>query len=188
MFDPSSFVNLTPLAHADTLRDVLPRRGTSQISLSPINALKRRSSLSGIVPSPLIKSSIFITSVVLSIMLLTLIRTSIWILADSRSCFQYLKNWPKIMNSTGLDILSKLVRLGQRKQVCLQWIPSHVGVPGNEAADELAGVKSFFTCPCSLLASPAHLMDCWGISLRQLYEEQDLVCETITRNGQMDLV
>ncbi|GFU31192.1 hypothetical protein TNCV_1741911 [Trichonephila clavipes] len=36
------------------------------------------------------------------------------------------------------------------------------------------GVRSFFTCPCSLLASPAHLLDCWGISLRQLYEEQDL--------------
>ncbi|GFU38547.1 uncharacterized protein TNCV_1204911 [Trichonephila clavipes] len=40
------------------------------------------------------------------------------------------------------------------------------------------GVKYFFTCPCSLLASPAHLLNCWGISLRQLYEEQALVCET----------
>ncbi|GFU49362.1 RNase H domain-containing protein [Trichonephila clavipes] len=66
-------------------------------------------------------------------------KDSIWILTDSRSSIQYWKNWPKIMDSSGLDILSKLVRLGQRKQVCLQWIPSHVGVPGNEAADELAG-------------------------------------------------
>ncbi|GFV37944.1 hypothetical protein TNCV_2663571 [Trichonephila clavipes] len=31
MFDPKSFVNPTPLAHADTSRDVLPRGGTSQL-------------------------------------------------------------------------------------------------------------------------------------------------------------
>ncbi|GFT70341.1 RNase H domain-containing protein [Trichonephila clavipes] len=42
-------------------------------------------------------------------------KDSIWILTDGRSSIQYLKNWPKIMDSTGLDILSKLVRLGQRK-------------------------------------------------------------------------
>ncbi|GFS79416.1 hypothetical protein TNCV_3006291 [Trichonephila clavipes] len=30
MFDPSSFANPTPLAHADTTRDVLPRGDTSQ--------------------------------------------------------------------------------------------------------------------------------------------------------------
>ncbi|GFW65368.1 hypothetical protein TNCV_396341 [Trichonephila clavipes] len=30
MFDSSSFVNPTPLAHADISRDVLPRGGTSQ--------------------------------------------------------------------------------------------------------------------------------------------------------------
>ncbi|GFS80849.1 RNase H domain-containing protein [Trichonephila clavipes] len=44
-------------------------------------------------------------------------KDSIWYLTDSRSSIQYLKNWPKIMDSTGLAILSKLVRLGQRKQV-----------------------------------------------------------------------
>ncbi|GFX85258.1 putative transposase [Trichonephila clavipes] len=42
------------------------------------------------------------------------------------------------------------------------------------------GVKSFFTCPCSLLASP--LLIFWtGISLRQLYEEQDLVSISVNR-------
>ncbi|GFV78262.1 RNase H domain-containing protein [Trichonephila clavipes] len=74
---------------------------------------------------------------------------SIWILTDSRSSIQYLKNWPKIKDSTGLDILSKLVRLGQRKQVCFQWIPSHVGVPGNEGADELAGTGCDLSNPSS---------------------------------------
>ncbi|GFS95112.1 hypothetical protein TNCV_2704671 [Trichonephila clavipes] len=42
------------------------------------------------------------------------------------------------MDSTGLDIISKLAMLGQGKQVCLQWIPPHVGVPENEAVDDLA--------------------------------------------------
>ncbi|GFT41108.1 RNase H domain-containing protein [Trichonephila clavipes] len=43
-------------------------------------------------------------------------KDSTWILTYSRSFLQYLKNWPKIMDSIGLDILSKLARLGQRKQ------------------------------------------------------------------------
>ncbi|GFY36104.1 RNase H domain-containing protein [Trichonephila clavipes] len=60
-------------------------------------------------------------------------KDSIWVLTDSRSSIQYFKNCPKIMDSTGLDISSKLVRLGQRKQLCLQWIQSHVGVPGQRS-------------------------------------------------------
>ncbi|GFW36380.1 RNase H domain-containing protein [Trichonephila clavipes] len=44
-------------------------------------------------------------------------KDSIWIPTDSRGSIQYLKNWPIIMDSTGLDITSKLARLGQRKQV-----------------------------------------------------------------------
>ncbi|GFU83583.1 RNase H domain-containing protein [Trichonephila clavipes] len=72
------------------------------------------------------------------------------ILTDSRSSIQYLKSWLKVMESTGLDILSKVARLGQRKQVRLQWIPSHVGVPGKEAADELAGRGCDFVTPVPL--------------------------------------
>ncbi|GFU63388.1 DUF4817 domain-containing protein [Trichonephila clavipes] len=44
-----------------------------------------------------------------------------------------------IFKISGLDILSKLARLGQSKQVSFQRIPSHVGVPGNKADNELAG-------------------------------------------------
>ncbi|GFS57714.1 RNase H domain-containing protein [Trichonephila inaurata madagascariensis] len=60
-------------------------------------------------------------------MLSTLIRT---VSGQSRSSIQYLKNWPKIMLNTGVDIISKLAKLDHRKKVCLQWIPSHVGVLG----------------------------------------------------------
>ncbi|GFU96180.1 RNase H domain-containing protein [Trichonephila clavipes] len=84
-------------------------------------------------------------------------KDSIWILTDNRSSIQYLKNWPKIMDSTGLDILSKLARLGQRKQVCLQWIPSHVGVPGNEAADELVSRGCDLSNPSSTVLTHSEI-------------------------------
>ncbi|GFV22942.1 RNase H domain-containing protein [Trichonephila clavipes] len=60
---------------------------------------------------------------------------SIRILTDNRSFLQYLKNWPKNMDSSGLDILSKWARLGQRKQVYLRGYPcgyaptSNKGIP-----------------------------------------------------------
>ncbi|GFV81800.1 nup43 [Trichonephila clavipes] len=59
----------------------------------------------------------------------------------------------EIMDSTGLHILSKLARHGQRKHTCLQWIPSHVGVPGNEAADELVGRGCKLSNPSSTALS-----------------------------------
>ncbi|GFU99461.1 uncharacterized protein TNCV_4763221 [Trichonephila clavipes] len=48
------------------------------------------------------------------------------------------------------------------------------------------GVKSLY--PCSLPAFYAHPLDCRGIFLGQLYEDQDLLCDILMRKGQMDLV
>ncbi|GFX41670.1 RNase H domain-containing protein [Trichonephila clavipes] len=62
---------------------------------------------------------------------------SIWILTDSKSYIQYLKKLAKYYGQFCSRYFIQ-IRLGQKKQVCIPWIPSHVGVPGNIAADELA--------------------------------------------------
>ncbi|GBM53321.1 hypothetical protein AVEN_259308-1 [Araneus ventricosus] len=49
-----------------------------------------------------------------------------------------LKNWPEIREKTGQEVISKIATLSQRSRVCFQWIPSHVGVFGNQEADVLA--------------------------------------------------
>ncbi|GBN74156.1 hypothetical protein AVEN_70788-1 [Araneus ventricosus] len=64
--------------------------------------------------------------------------SDIYISTDSKSSIQYLKKWPKFSEKTGQEIISKTVSLSQKSRVCIQWIPSHVGVLGNEVADLLA--------------------------------------------------
>ncbi|GFU92379.1 nup43 [Trichonephila clavipes] len=61
------------------------------------------------------------------------------------------------MDCTGKDIISKLARLGQRKQGCLQWIPSHVAVPGNEAPYEMAGTGCDLPNPRSSVLSHSEI-------------------------------
>ncbi|GBM88108.1 hypothetical protein AVEN_131483-1 [Araneus ventricosus] len=65
-----------------------------------------------------------------------------YILTDSKSSIQYLKNWPKIPEKTGQEIISKIAILSQKSRVCIQWIPFHVGVFSNEVADLLAKERS----------------------------------------------
>ncbi|GFV44923.1 nup43 [Trichonephila clavipes] len=49
------------------------------------------------------------------------------------------------------------VRLGQRKQVCLQWIPSDVSVPGNKASDELDGRGCALSNPSSIVLTHSEI-------------------------------
>ncbi|GFU00367.1 RNase H domain-containing protein [Nephila pilipes] len=66
----------------------------------------------------------------------------VWILTDRKCSIQYLRNWPNIQDKLGQDIILKLSTLTQRGTVCLQKIPSHVGVYGNKVADLLPGESS----------------------------------------------
>ncbi|GFW35837.1 RNase H domain-containing protein [Trichonephila clavipes] len=64
--------------------------------------------------------------------------SEIWILTDSRSSIQHLSNWPSIGDSTSRSILHLFQQLSDRHPIHLQWVPSHVGLLGNEVADDLA--------------------------------------------------
>ncbi|XP_071034143.1 uncharacterized protein [Parasteatoda tepidariorum] len=61
-----------------------------------------------------------------------------WILSDSRSSIQHLKNWALIGDKTSFSILQKVKLISQQHEVHFQWIPSHVDIHGNELADTLA--------------------------------------------------
>ncbi|PRD24036.1 UNVERIFIED_CONTAM: hypothetical protein NCL1_44835 [Trichonephila clavipes] len=57
---------------------------------------------------------------------------------DRQLIIQHLSNWPSIGNSTSRSILHLFQQLSYRHPIHLQWVPSHVGLLGNEVADDLA--------------------------------------------------
>ncbi|UYV71655.1 hypothetical protein LAZ67_8004009 [Cordylochernes scorpioides] len=62
----------------------------------------------------------------------------IWILTDSRSAIQHLSHTGELRDKVGRNIIGYLQKLSKTLKIHLQWIPSHVGIEGNEAADVLA--------------------------------------------------
>ncbi|GFX17518.1 uncharacterized protein TNCV_3411181 [Trichonephila clavipes] len=82
--------------------------------------------------------------------------------------------------SPGLFVKCRSSRVHQTDLACLR--SGHL-----RSMTFVHGVKSFFTCRCSLLASPAHLLDCWGISLQQLYEEQGVVLLHVLARAEIDI-
>ncbi|GBO30305.1 hypothetical protein AVEN_47890-1 [Araneus ventricosus] len=63
---------------------------------------------------------------------------AVWILSDSRSSIQHLKDWNNVGDRTSISILKLLRHIGVDHEVHLQWIPSHVDIYENEVADNLA--------------------------------------------------
>ncbi|GFU01986.1 RNase H domain-containing protein [Trichonephila clavipes] len=57
---------------------------------------------------------------------------------EPRSSIQHLSNWPSIGDSTSRSILHLFQQLSNWHPIHLQWVPSHVGLLGNEVADDLA--------------------------------------------------
>ncbi|GFV11607.1 RNase H domain-containing protein [Trichonephila clavipes] len=57
---------------------------------------------------------------------------------NRRSSIQHLSNWPSIGDSTRRSILHLFQQLSDRHAIHLQGVPSHVGLLGNEVADDLA--------------------------------------------------
>ncbi|GBL86188.1 hypothetical protein AVEN_131935-1 [Araneus ventricosus] len=89
----------------------------------------------------------------IDVVLLTIMSESnfgdLWILTDSRSSIQHLKNWTYIGDKTSLSILQKLKLISLQHEVHFQWIPSHVDIHGNELADNLAKEGSSHPTPSS---------------------------------------
>ncbi|UYV76333.1 hypothetical protein LAZ67_14000036, partial [Cordylochernes scorpioides] len=63
---------------------------------------------------------------------------NIWILTDSRSAIQHLSHTGELRDKVSRNIIGYLQKLSKTSKIHLQWIPSHVGIEGNEAADVLA--------------------------------------------------
>ncbi|GBM99527.1 hypothetical protein AVEN_250600-1, partial [Araneus ventricosus] len=63
---------------------------------------------------------------------------AVWILSDSRSSIQHLKDWNNVGDRAGISILKLLRHIGVDHEVHLQWIPSHVDIYGNDVSDDLA--------------------------------------------------
>ncbi|GBM11380.1 hypothetical protein AVEN_59048-1, partial [Araneus ventricosus] len=73
----------------------------------------------------------------------------LWILTDSCSSIQYLRNWTYIGDKISLSISQKLKLISLQRDVHFQWTPSHIDIHGNELADNLAKEGSSHPIPSS---------------------------------------
>ncbi|GFX29135.1 RNase H domain-containing protein [Trichonephila clavipes] len=96
--------------------------------------------------------------------------SEIWILTDNRSSIQHLSNWPSIGDSTSRSILHLFQQLSDRHPIHLQWFLSHVGLFGNEVADDLAKAAT---------SNPVDPEDHMFLTSTEIYSRaKELICRT----------
>jgi ribonuclease HI len=82
---------------------------------------------------------------------------NIYILSDSQAAIKALNNF-QINSKLVWDCHQSLMRLAGHNRVQLIWVPGHMGIDGNEMADQLARQGS--SCP---FIGPEHICyDCQG--------------------------
>ncbi|GFV49030.1 RNase H domain-containing protein [Trichonephila clavipes] len=60
---------------------------------------------------------------------------------------QHLSDWTNVGDKTSVSILKNLKELSQQHEIYFQWIPSHIGLFGNDTADLLAKEELWKTPP-----------------------------------------
>ncbi|GFU72629.1 RNase H domain-containing protein [Trichonephila clavipes] len=87
-----------------------------------------------------------------------------------RSSIQLLSNWPSIGDSTSRSIQHLFQQLSDRHSIHLQWVLSHVGLPGNEVEDDLAKVAT---------SDPVNPEDHMVLTSTEIYSRyKQLICKT----------
>ncbi|GFT85548.1 dynein heavy chain 5, axonemal [Trichonephila clavipes] len=98
--------------------------------------------------------------------------SDIWIPTDSQSSIHHLSNWPSIGDSTNRSILHLFQQLSDRNPIHLQCIPSHVGLPRNEVADDLVQAAT---------SDPVDPEDYIVLTSTEIYSSaKELICRTWT--------
>ncbi|GFW81884.1 uncharacterized protein TNCV_2885581 [Trichonephila clavipes] len=59
----------------------------------------------------------------------------IWILTDSRASMQHLSRWTTVGDMASLNIMDLVAQLSSRHSIYFEWVPSDIGLNGNDIAD-----------------------------------------------------